>query len=169
MGKFNIRATAKVPSAAEFSKNLKDSPALMLSVMNQILRKAGAVYVPALKSETPTRTRKLRNSTVMQIKGTSTDMRAEVRQNAKSASGGFYGHYVREGTRPHIIQARKGRVLSFMIGNKRVFATKVKHPGNKSNPYHVRAMLKVRGQIDNIMSAAGVRISVTLSNVKKVF
>ncbi len=168
MGKFNIRATAQVPSAAQFSKNLKQSPALMLSVMNQILRKAGGVYVPALKSETPTKTRKLRNSTVMQITGSSTDMKAEIRQNAKSPGGGFYGHYVRDGTRPHVIEARKGRVLSFMIGNKQVFATKVRHPGTKANPYHVRAMLKVKGQIDGIMNNAGVRISTTLANVKKV-
>ena len=169
MPRFGLNLKSSVLGAEDFSKNLQKSPALMLSVLNQILREAGAVFVPALKANTPVKTRKLRNSTVFQIKGMDTDMRLEVRQGAKTASGEFYGHFVRGGTRPHMIRPKNKKALMFEIGGKVVFAKSVKHPGTAPNRYHVRALDSVLPQIEAIMAKAGVRIVTTLADVKKVF
>lgn len=39
------------------------------------------------------------------------------------------------GAKPHLIIASPGKVLVFPMGDKMVFATSVKHPGNKAQPY----------------------------------
>jgi hypothetical protein len=40
-----------------------------------------------------------------------------------------------QGTRPHPIRARQGRVLSFTRGGARIYRSQVMHPGTKENPY----------------------------------
>jgi hypothetical protein len=44
------------------------------------------------------------------------------------------------GTRPHIIRAKGGGMLSFNTRNGHVFATVVKHPGTRANWYLKRAL-----------------------------
>lgn len=40
-----------------------------------------------------------------------------------------------EGTRPHMIYPKNGKVLHFRVGRGSVFATAVSHPGTRKNPY----------------------------------
>jgi len=40
-----------------------------------------------------------------------------------------------EGTKPHIITPQNGKLLHFRQGSRHVFATMVRHPGTKANPY----------------------------------
>lgn len=40
-----------------------------------------------------------------------------------------------EGARAHVIRPRKAKSLRFVIAGKIVFASKVRHPGNRPNPY----------------------------------
>jgi hypothetical protein len=51
-----------------------------------------------------------------------------------------YALYHHEGTRAHTITAKSGRLLTFNIRGKRVFARVVKHPGTKGNPYLTRSL-----------------------------
>jgi hypothetical protein len=46
-----------------------------------------------------------------------------------------YAIFVHQGTRPHIIKPRTKKVLVFYIGNQKVVARKVNHPGTKPNRF----------------------------------
>lgn len=58
-----------------------------------------------------------------------------------SAEQGVFGSRVKhakiieEGSKPHVIKPKRGKVLAFKKGGKKVFATQVNHPGTK--PYKV--------------------------------
>lgn len=43
-----------------------------------------------------------------------------------------------EGAKAHIIRPRRARALRFMVAGRIVFASRVRHPGNKPNPYLAR-------------------------------
>lgn len=51
------------------------------------------------------------------------------------AEGVPYGVWHHEGTEPHRIRARPGRVLSWVSGGERRFATSVSHPGTRPNRF----------------------------------
>jgi hypothetical protein len=44
-----------------------------------------------------------------------------------------------DGSKPHIIRPRRRRYLKFQAGGRTVFARKVNHPGNRANPFLLRA------------------------------
>lgn len=44
-----------------------------------------------------------------------------------------------DGARPHQIRARRKRALKFQVGGRTVFAKSVNHPGNRANPFLLRA------------------------------
>lgn len=44
-----------------------------------------------------------------------------------------------DGARPHVIRPRRKRALKFQAGGRTVFAKKVNHPGNRANPFLLRA------------------------------
>ena len=46
-----------------------------------------------------------------------------------------HGVYVNEGTRPHEIVPRKGKMLRFVVAGSVVFAKKVNHPGTAKRPF----------------------------------
>ncbi|MYR64411.1 hypothetical protein GTY54_52110 [Streptomyces sp. SID625] len=48
--------------------------------------------------------------------------------------------YVLEGTRPHLIRARRGKALRFEVDGQVVFATVVRHPGTRPNNFLGRAL-----------------------------
>jgi hypothetical protein len=54
--------------------------------------------------------------------------------------GGQHGYalYQSQGTRPHIIQAKRGKSLRFIVAGRTVFARRVNHPGTRPNPYLTR-------------------------------
>lgn len=47
-----------------------------------------------------------------------------------------------DGSKPHIIKPKDANSLSFVIGNTRIFAKSVKHPGYKGNPFIFKAWKK---------------------------
>lgn len=51
-----------------------------------------------------------------------------------------YAKWVIDPTRPHVIRAKAARSLRFKAGGQIVFATKVRHPGTKGNPFAVTTM-----------------------------
>jgi hypothetical protein len=50
-----------------------------------------------------------------------------------------YALYHHEGTKAHTISSKSGRLLTFNVRGKRVFARVVKHPAQKGNPYLTRS------------------------------
>ena len=57
-----------------------------------------------------------------------------------------YAWAVHEGTPPHTIRPRHGRVLAFEVQGRKVFAREVKHPGAKANPFLRRALAAELGR-----------------------
>lgn len=54
-----------------------------------------------------------------------------------------YAEYVHDGTRPHIIRAKKGKALKFKVAGKVLYRPLVHHPGTKPKPFLRRAMVEV--------------------------
>lgn len=54
-----------------------------------------------------------------------------------------YAHH--EGTRPHVITPKNGKVLRFTRGTQVIYTTKVNHPGTKPNPYLTSQLHHFRG------------------------
>jgi Bacteriophage HK97-gp10, putative tail-component len=70
-----------------------------------------------------------------------------------------YAGFVVDGTSPHTIQARNGRVLRFATsGGQTLYRRSVNHPGTKPNPFADRALQAalpaVRDTFDTIMREA---------------
>ena len=104
----------------------------------KVLHEEGKSYVErlgrAVQAEAPARTGALRRS-----------VRTHVEMNGARVHGTIaitapYARPVIEGSRPHIIRARGGRVLAFQRGGKAIFARVVRHPGTKPNPFPARAL-----------------------------
>jgi hypothetical protein len=57
----------------------------------------------------------------------------QLRNTAKHA------HAIDLGAKPHVIKARRGKSLRFMVGGKVVFRRSVKHPGNRPYRFLYRA------------------------------
>ena len=111
---------------------------------SQLLRKFAPVGLGEIKRETPFRTRNLsRNNDIASISAT------EIRYVNRAA----YAAPVHEGSKPHDIVPRRRKALRFaaspggatLTGRPRkgaqvVFAKRVRHPGNKPNPFMIRGL-----------------------------
>lgn len=78
-----------------------------------------------MESRVPVRTGRLKQSIAIKVE---TD-RVIIGPNTE------YAAYVEFGTKPHVIEAKKGKALAFMGPNGRVFVKKVNHPGTRPHPY----------------------------------
>lgn len=61
------------------------------------------------------------------------------------SEGVEYGVWHHEGTPPHTIRARPGKVLSWTSGGERRFATSVRHPGTRPNRFLTDNLHLARG------------------------
>lgn len=61
----------------------------------------------------------------------------------------FYGKFIEEGTRAHVIRPKKaGGVLSFLAGGSWVHARQVNHPGTKPYPFFKPAVEQTRREVN---------------------
>ena len=146
------RFTIEITGLDRLQENFSRGDLIIRGAINRTMRRIGRLMVPVLKSMTPKVTGKLKNSTRFQILGAPDTQVLQIRQGARSVGGAFYGEFVRKGTAPHVIEARPGKALRFVIGGQVVFAKRVNHPGNAANPYGARAMSSARSRIDNIIA-----------------
>jgi HK97 gp10 family phage protein len=51
-----------------------------------------------------------------------------------------HAHLVHDGTKPHVIRARPGKVLVFRAGSRMVVRRAVQHPGAKAQPFLTDAL-----------------------------
>ena len=70
-------------------------------------------------------------------------MSGPFRAEASVTVGAKYGKFVHDGTRPHIIKPKNASVLFFEIGNRKVFAKEVHHPGTRARPFLREAIEQV--------------------------
>lgn len=110
---------------------------------SKLLRKFAPAGLGEIKRETPFRTRNLsRNNDIASISD------SEIRYVNRAA----YAAPVHEGSKPHDIRPRRRKALRFapgagatLTGRPRrgaqvVFAKRVRHPGNKPNPFMLRGL-----------------------------
>jgi hypothetical protein len=83
--------------------------------------------------DAPVNTGFLRGQHTMTVKVLKTRVKGTVVNRAKYASA------VHDGSGPHIIRARKKKVLRFEVAGKVVFARSVRHPGTSANPWLLNA------------------------------
>jgi hypothetical protein len=79
----------------------------------------------------------LRAQHSMTVKTLRTRVKGEVVNRAKYAAA------VHDGSKAHIIRARKKKALRFEVGGKVVFARSVRHPGSRGRPWLADAAERV--------------------------
>lgn len=118
IGEGRARAVANGLSAPEVAK-----------VTRQVLNRA--------KILAPVRTGRLRASGKMDLR---------ITQNGPTGSVTFtvkYAQWVHDGTRPHIIRAKRKKVLRFQVGTQVIYRPLVHHPGTRPRPFLARALVEV--------------------------
>ncbi len=80
----------------------------------------------------------MKNAISVDLVGSGRQRRAEVVLNHPAAV------FVVHGTQPHVIRPRRARALRFTSGGRVVFASRVNHPGNRPNPFLLRALEAAR-------------------------
>lgn len=89
------------------------------------------------------------------------DTAASINSDSQATGNGSEGHvkagriavYMNDGTRPHIIAARRKKALRFVQGGAVRFAKSVKHPGTKADPYLEAAQEYAGAEIDRAVGA----------------
>lgn len=83
-----------------------------------------------LQDRAPVKSGELRRSVVARpVSSTTSSVSADLIVGARYAS------FVSDGTKPHLIQARRARYLHFFVGGREVFTKRVRHPGTKPNDF----------------------------------
>jgi hypothetical protein len=152
----------------ELTDRLNRGDTIMRVSLNEGLRAIGRLFVPfkgtgPLAEETPKRTGKLSRSTYTTVTGDPDNQELDILQPARSEEGDFYGLYVREGTKPHVIRPKKKQSLRFMVGDRIVFASRVNHPGTVANPYHIRVLNQLFPQVNEIVQKIGDNVTAYIS------
>jgi hypothetical protein len=78
---------------------------------------------------TPVRTGNLRAGNRKTMRATRTTVRGTVENRIK------YARWVHEGTRAHLIRARRAKFLRFSYDGQVIFRRVVRHPGTKGQPF----------------------------------
>lgn len=65
--------------------------------------------------------------------------------------------FVEEGTRPHVIEAKPGKVLAFTINGKKVFTKRVQHPGTRPQPFAEMSLERWHESLGDKMQDVAVR------------
>lgn len=115
---------------------IKNAPQTLEKGLLRGLKDATTETVRVSKREAPTNKR-----------GRGGNLRQSIHSYSKNkntnvvTAGAKYAIFVHMGTRPHIINIRKKKVLADRNGN--IFGKVVHHPGTKANPFFTRAMKKI--------------------------
>jgi hypothetical protein len=60
--------------------------------------------------------------------------------DTKAGIGMSYGVFIHDGTRPHVIEAKRRKSLRFVVGGGFIFARSVRHPGTQPRPFMQEAV-----------------------------
>lgn len=138
-------------SSITFSPTFRDirgrfarADANMLRNKQNAVRILGARWVEIAREEAPERTGKFRESIRFHVFARNTGDKAKTEVGFTTSSKQPLGRWITEGTRPHIIRAKKKNFLRFFWPRmgKIVFFHSVNHPGTRANPYLDRAYIR---------------------------
>lgn len=65
--------------------------------------------------------------------------------------------FVENDTKPHVIEAKPGKVLAFKVNGKTVFTKRVNHPGTKAQPFAEPSLTRWHESLGDHMSEVVVR------------
>lgn len=130
--------------AAQLRNVLKDKAAPM--------RRAVLVVEAQAKRESPVKTGNLRRSITSRVEQGGN--RGVIGTNVR------YARAVHDGSKPHVIRAKAKKALYWRGAAHPV--KKVKHPGNKGNPFFERAMRVARPQVERELAAHFDRVLGTI-------
>ncbi len=128
MIRVNVDTTKALRELSDFAKHLEEASR---GALHDALLAAEASAENSIRSQTKTHTGRL-------LAGVQTVQTGPYTGHLFATAP--YSGYVDGGTRPHIITAKSGGVLSFVMNGKRVFARSVKHPGTSPRPFVKPAM-----------------------------
>ena len=100
------------------------------------MERRGKIATRAAKAKVGVNTGALRTAITMQHdrKGVGRQQQIRIGTGIGGKKRG-YALYHHQGTRSHTIRGKSGRLLSFTVRGRRVYAKAVRHPGTKGNPY----------------------------------
>jgi hypothetical protein len=103
----------------------------LLETMNKVaISMQGYVQSQKLSGQVLNRrTGNLRNSIFERVKDSTTAV------SAVTGTGLSYAKALEDGAAPHVILPVRAKMLSFIVGGRRVFAKSVNHPGNRAYHY----------------------------------
>lgn len=100
-------------------------------------RQVGPALVKEMQAEAPVKSGHLR-SQIRQIDSP--------RKVTVMPVGVEYNQYVVQGTKPHVIRAKRSKALAWDQHGKKMVRRQVNHPGTKPNPYMTDSAKKVMDQ-----------------------
>lgn len=135
-------------SAADFTRVARQLAGLVSSAKQTAMQRAVLVVEAQAKRESPVKTGTLRRSITSRVE----------RGGDRGVVGTHlrYARSVHDGSRPHIIRPKRAKALFWRGARHPV--TSVNHPGNRANPFFVRALERVRPQVERELAAWGDRI-----------
>lgn len=134
-------------------KGLKKSPEMAINELGKALGKSMVITHNQALKEAP-----------VNKQGGGGNLRQNIKQNrinklkGEVDSKAKYSGYVHEGTRPHIIRAKRKKVLASRRTGQ-IFGKVVRHPGTKPNPYMKRALKKSEKRINTFFEKATINIA----------
>lgn len=118
--------------AAQLRPRIRAEGAAAMATAVETMSRAAEHAAPVDKGELR------RSRRVSGIRSTATGFSATIQFTAPQAK------WTEDGTRPHIIRARRGKVLRFVVGGRTVFARSVHHPGNKGTHWFTKTVTQAR-------------------------
>lgn len=112
--------------ASKFLDSWNDLQASIRNAASQALRET--VKAAETSARTTTRFKDKTGGTRQSIKG------ATFMMNGSVTAGGA-ARFLENGTSPHIISAKRGRMLAFQINGSWVHRKRVRHPGTRPRPF----------------------------------
>lgn len=115
-------------------------------------RQVGPALVKEMQAEAPVKTGHLR-SQIRQIDSP--------RKVTVTPVGVEYNQYVVEGTRPHVIRARRGKALAWDQHGVKMIRRQVNHPGTQPNTYMTDSANKVMQQMTSQLTGLTIKMMKT--------
>ena len=116
-----------------------------------------AKIVAAVRAELNAVGREVKSEFVQTTAGWRTDVHFSVEVGlgtvTVSTDNAIYG-YVNNGTKPHLITPRRGKVLRFSGGSGTLYRPRVAHPGTKPKRHSQRIAARWKGKLQGRLQAA---------------
>ena len=156
-----MRFAVNPAGVLRLARDFAAAPALVEQETARAMVESVAIAEAEVRSRTPVRTGRLRasvNGRVIPATAAGGVVRGTLTIGMPS-----YARFVEEGTRPHVIVARRKRALAFKVGGKVVIVRRVRHPGTKGAHMLRDGMAAARPRIEASFLRAADRLAEALA------